>query len=211
MLSPGRIVLPLGLEPVSSPNVPGGERCGCCRSCLGAPRLSLACRPEGNGQGNNAVQTYIYSAWTTPGTYSGFLSDYTGMRSAPSPTRGLADIHALSHEVSEWLDDPYVNNVVQPWLTPTAPQYGCTAYLETGDPVVGVWFPYPGNNAAATTGTTYYSQYHPEDEVHAQWFGRGGIEPLFGSAYNGYLTFMGPLTTGLGGPYAGFGTYAQGC
>jgi hypothetical protein len=165
----------------------------------------------GNGQGNNAVQTYMYSAWTTPGTYSGFLSDYTGTRSAPSPTRGLADIHALSHEVSEWLDDPYVNNVVQPWLTPTAPQYGCTAYLETGDPVVGVWFPYPGNNAAATTGTTYYSQYHPEDEVHAQWFGRGGIEPLFGSAYNGYLTFMGPLTTGLGGPYAGFGTYAQGC
>jgi hypothetical protein len=166
---------------------------------------------SGNGQGQNAVQTYIYSAWTTPGTYSGFLTDYTGTRSAPSPTRGLADIHALSHEISEWLDDPFVNNVVQPWLTPTAPQYGCTAYLETGDPVVGVWFPYPGNNAAATTGTTYYSQYHPEDEVEAQWFGRGGVEPLFGSAYNGYLTFMGTLTTGLGGPYAGFGTYAQGC
>jgi hypothetical protein len=165
----------------------------------------------GNGNGNNAVQTYIYAAWTTPGTYSGFLTDYTGTRSAPSPTRGLADIHALSHEVSEWLDDPYVNNAVQPWLTPTAPQYGCTGVLETGDPVVGVWFPYPGNNAAATTGTTYYGQYHPEDEVEAQWFGRGGIEPLFGSAYGGYLTFMGPLTTGLGGPYAGFGSYAQGC
>ena len=165
----------------------------------------------GNGQGQNAVQTYIYSAWTTPGTYSGFLTDYTGVRSAPSPTRGLADIHALSHEVSEWLDDPFVNNLVQPWLTPTAPQYGCTAYLETGDPVVGVWFPYPGNNAAATTGTTYYSQYHPEDEVEAQWFGRGGIEPLFGSAYHHYLTFMGTLTTGLGGAYTGFGTYAEGC
>jgi hypothetical protein len=165
----------------------------------------------GNGKGNNAVQTYIYAAWTTPGTYSGFLTDYTGTRSAPSPTRGLADIHALSHEVSEWLDDPYVNNAVQPWLTPTAPQYGCTGVLETGDPVVGVWFPYPGNNAAATTGTTYYGQYHPEDEVNAQWFGRGGIEPLFGSAYNAHLTFMGPLTTGLGGPFAGFGSYAQGC
>jgi hypothetical protein len=165
----------------------------------------------GNGQGQNAVQTYMYSAWTTPGTYSGFLTDYTGTRSAPSPTRGLADIHAFSHEISEWLDDPFVNNLVQPWLTPTAPQYGCTAYLETGDPVVGVWFPYPGNNAAATTGTTYYSKYHPEDEVEAQWFGRGGIEPLFGAAYDHYLTFMGTLTTGLGGAYAGFGTYAQGC
>jgi hypothetical protein len=47
-------------------------------------------------------------------------------------------------------------------------------------PVVGVWFPYPGNTAAATTGTTYYGQYLREDEVEAQWFGRGGIEPTFG-------------------------------
>lgn len=164
------------------------------------------------GQGVQSVQTFIYGAWTHPGTYSGFLPDYTNpSRTSPSPTRGLADIHALSHEVSEWLDDPFVNNAVQPWLTPTAPQYGCTGVLETGDPVVGVWFPYPGNTAAAPTGTTYYGQYHPEDEVHAQWFGRGGIEPVLGSAYGGYLTFMGPLTTGLGGPFAGFGTYAQGC
>jgi hypothetical protein len=165
-----------------------------------------------NGNGNNPVQTFIYAAWATGGTYSGFLKDYTDpTRTAPSPTRGLADIHALSHEVSEWLDDPYVNNAVQPWLTPTAPQYGCTGVLETGDPVVGPWFPYPGNTASAPTGTTYYGQYHPEDEVFAQWFGRGGIEPVLGSAYGGHLTFMGPLLTGLGGPFAGFGTYAQGC
>jgi hypothetical protein len=164
-----------------------------------------------NGNGKQPVQTFIYGAWTTPGTYSGFLSDYTGSRTAPRPTRGLADIHALSHEVSEWLDDPYVNNAVQPWLTPTAPQYGCTGVLETGDPVVGVWFPYSGNPVGSEDGYNYYGQYHPEDEVNAQWFGRGGIEPVLGSAYNKYLTFMGPLTTGLGGPYAGFGSYAQGC
>lgn len=164
-----------------------------------------------SGNGNQPVQTFIYGAWSTPGSYSGFLTDYTGVRSAPNPVRGLSDIHALSHEVSEWLDDPFVNNAVQPWLTPTAPQYGCTGVLETGDPVVGVWFPYPGNTAATPTGTTSYGQYHPEDEVEAQWFGRGGVESVLGSAYNSYLTFMGPLTTGLGGPYAGFGTYAQGC
>lgn len=164
-----------------------------------------------NGQGKQPVQTFMYAAWSTPGSYSGFLSDYTGTRSAPSPVRGISDIHALSHEVSEWLDDPFVNNAVQPWLTPTAPQYGCTGVLETGDPVVGVWFPYGGNTAAAPAGTTYYGQYHPEDEVFAQWYGRGGVESVLGSAYNGYLTFMGPLTTGLGGGYAGFGSYAQGC
>jgi hypothetical protein len=164
-----------------------------------------------NGQGKQPVQTFMYAAWTTPGTYSGFLSDYTGTRSAPSPTRGLADIHAISHEVSEWLDDPFVNNAVQPWLTPTAPQYGCTGVLETGDPVVGVWFPYSGNTVGSQDGYNYYGQYHPEDEVNAQWFGRGGVESAVGPAYNNHLTFMGPLTTGLGGAYAGFGSYAQGC
>jgi hypothetical protein len=169
-----------------------------------------------NGNGKQPVQTFIYGAWTTPGTYSGFLADYLNpSRTAPAPTRGLADIHALSHEVSEWLDDPYVNNAVQPWLTPTAPQYGCTGVLETGDPVVGVWFPLSGNNEGATDGYNYYGQYHPEDEVYAQWFGRGGVEPVLGNAFefNGKenLTFMGPLTTGIGGPYAGFGSYAQGC
>jgi hypothetical protein len=169
-----------------------------------------------NGNGKQPVQTFMYSAWSTPGSYSGFLTDYTGTRSAPRATRGIADIHAFSHEVSEFLDDPFVNNAVQPWQTPTAPQYGCTPVLETGDPVVGLWFPYDGNNAAAPIGTTYYGQYHPEDEVFAQWFGRGGIEPVLGAAYpnpddTARLTFMGERTTGLGGPYAGFGSYAQGC
>lgn len=169
-----------------------------------------------NGQGVQPVQTFIYAAWSTPGSYSGFLSDYTGSRTAPAPTRGISDVHALSHEVSEFLDDPFVNNAVQPWQTPTAPQYGCTPVLETGDPVVGVWFPYDGNDAAAPTGTTYYGQYHPEDEVFAQWFGRGGIEPVLGAAYpnpdgTARLTFMGERTTGLGGGFTGFGTYAVGC
>ena len=165
-----------------------------------------------NGKGKQPVQTFIYAAWTTPGTYSGFLSDYTNpTRTAPNPVRGLADIHALSHEVSEWLDDPYVNNAVQPWKTPTAPQYGCTGVLETGDPVVGIWYGLDGNTVGAEDGYNYYGQYHPEDEVFAQWFGRGGVEPVVGASWDGRLTFMGPRTTGLGGPYAGFGSYAQGC
>lgn len=162
-----------------------------------------------SGQGNNPVQTFIYAAWSKPGTYSGFYSDYSGTRNYPRPTRGIADIHALSHEVAEWLDDPYVNNAVQPWLTPTAPQYGCTPVLETGDPVVGVWFPLAGNTTA--DGYDYYGEYHPEDEVFAQWFGRGGVEAAGFHALDSRLTFMGGRTTGLGGPYAGFASYAQGC
>jgi len=48
--------------------------------------------------------------------------------------------------MAEWLDDPYTNNVVQPWKVASAPQYGCTRVLEVGDPVVGIWFGLNGNN-----------------------------------------------------------------
>jgi hypothetical protein len=165
-----------------------------------------------NGMGDQPVQTYVFSAWLRPGVYSGFLADYTDPnRQAPNPTRGIADIHSLSHELSELLDDPFVNNRVQPWHAVTAPQYGCSDLLETGDPVVGVWFPYDGNNAQAPPGTTYYGQYHPEDEAYAQWFGRGGIESVLGASWNGRLTFMGARTTGLGGSWTTFGTYAHSC
>ena len=158
-----------------------------------------------------AQRTLMYAAWTTPGTYSGFLSDYTGNRSAPSPTRGLSDIHALSHEVAEAFDDPFVDNYVMPWLTPTAPQYGCTPVLETGDPVVGPWFGLDGNNTGSKDGYNYYGQYHPEEEVFAQWFTHGALEQAGYPSWDGRLTFMGPRLTGLGGPWVGFNNYSQGC
>jgi hypothetical protein len=160
-----------------------------------------------NGSGKQPVQTFMYTAYVTPGTYSGFLSDYTGTRTAPSPTRGLSDIHALSHELVEWLDDPFINNAVQPWRVASAPQYGCTAVLETGDPVVGIWFGMSGN-----TDTNAYGQWHPEDEVFAQWFARGGIEPVLGPTWDGRMTFMGPRTTGINATLLeGFGGYAHNC
>ena len=160
-----------------------------------------------NGQGAQPVQTFIYSAYVTPATYSGFLTDYTGVRSTPRLTRGLSDIHALSHEVGEFLDDPFVNNAVRPWISLTAPQYPCTGVLEVGDPVVGVWYPLPGNTDPNTN-----NQWHPEDLVFAQWFGDSGVEPVVGASWDKRLTFMGPLTTGIPGPYAAtFGAYSPTC
>lgn len=159
------------------------------------------------GQGKQPVQTFIYSAYVTPGTYSGFLTDYTGTRTAPRPTRGLSDIHALSHEVGEFLDDPFVNNAVLPWKSLTAPQYPCTGVLEVGDPVVGVWYGLAGN-----TDTNANGQWHPEDLVFAQWFGHGGVEPVLGAALDGRMTFMGPLNTSISAVYAAtFGGYSPGC
>ena len=81
-----------------------------------------------NSNGNAKVQTYAWASYITPGFFN------------PSTGWAVQDIHALSHEIAEWADDPFENNVVEPWLTPTAPQYGCSALMETGDPVVGIGF-----------------------------------------------------------------------
>lgn len=100
-----------------------------------------------SGNGNQPLQTFMFASWTEPGIFSASF---------------IQDIHALSHEVMEWYDDPFVHNFVQPWAVASAPQYGCTNILETGDPVVGLGF-------VVTIGGV---NYHPEDEVFFSWFAR---------------------------------------
>jgi hypothetical protein len=156
-----------------------------------------------NSNGNAVVQTYAWASFVTPGTFN------------PDSSWALQDIHALSHEIAEWGDDPFINNTVQPWLTPTAPQYGCTGILETGDPVVGIGFskgtntfrqgPAP-NGRQIADGT-----YHPEDEVFLPWFMRTSPNTTSQATQTpstnvGRYTLMGDLN-----PYPGFRQPATGC
>ena len=148
-----------------------------------------------NGNGKQQVQTFAYAAYSTPGL---FRAPY------------IADIHALSHEISEWGDDPFVNNYVDPWVTPTAPQYGCTGLLETGDPVVGIGFKI-GTNTFDSSNRYADGYWHPEDEVFLPWFARQSpnttSEPTQSpSANGGRYTFMGDLN-----PFSGFRSPATGC
>jgi hypothetical protein len=141
-----------------------------------------------SGNGKQQVQTYIFSAYSTKGVSS----------SLPY----MADIHALSHEVAEWGDDPFLNNTVNPWSTPAGAQYGCTSLLETGDPVVGIGFNVVGNTKDGwnpmADGT-----WHPEDEAFLPWFSREApnrtSEPTQSSSRNpssnGRYTLMGDLNT----------------
>jgi hypothetical protein len=154
-----------------------------------------------NGNGKQQVQTFIFSAYSTPGLFGG--TDY------------IADIHALSHEVSEWADDPFINNWVDPWVTPTAPQYGCTPILETGDPVVGIGFNLAGNTFKAdplvdgSANKWDDGTWHPEDEVFLPWFSRESpnhTSQLVQGGRDGRYTFMGALN-----PYPGFHQPATGC
>jgi hypothetical protein len=160
----------------------------------------------GHGNGNQPVQTFAWASWVAPGIYA---------RPNGGANWALQDIHAVSHEVAEWADDPFINNFVQPWLTPTAPQYGCTNTLETGDPVVNIGF---------AMGTNTYDQgpnpngsqsadgyYHPEDEVFLPWFMRTApntvSEPTQTASPNiGRYSLMGDLN-----PFPGFRQPATGC
>ncbi len=161
---------------------------------------------RGKTNGNAPVQTFAWASWVRPGIYA---------RPDGGTYWALQDIHALSHEVAEWADDPFVNNLVEPWLTPTAPQYGCTNILETGDPVVAIGF---------AMGTNTYDQqpnpngtqsadgfYHPEDEALLPWFMRTApntiSEPTQSPSTNvGRYTLMGDLN-----PFDGFRAPATGC
>ena len=160
----------------------------------------------GHGAGNNAVQTYVWATYLSPGIYA---------RPNNGTDWAVQDIHPISHEVAEWGDDPFVNNLVEPWLTPTAPQYGCTNILETGDPVVGIGFAM-GNNTFAQGPNPNGTQsadgfWHPEDEVYLPWFMRTAPNTVSEatqspSANIGRYSLMGDLN-----PFAGFRQPATGC
>jgi len=156
--------------------------------------------------GNAKVQTFAWASYISPGIYA---------RANGGLYWNLQDIHPLSHEIAEWADDPFVNNTVEPWLTPTAPQYGCTDILETGDPVVGIGFAMgtntfrQGPNPNGSQSADGY--YHPEDEVLLPWFMRTApnlvTEPTQAASTNvGRYTLMGDLN-----PFAGFRNPATGC
>jgi hypothetical protein len=87
----------------------------------------------------------------------------------------IQDIHALSHEVGEWADDPFGNNPVPGWSAGQAAGT-CQKNLEVGDPVTGIAFDVTMN------GMTY----HPEDLVFLSWFARQTPS----TAVNGWYTFL---------------------
>ena len=111
---------------------------------------------------NNAgTQAYAVAAYSDPGIFS-----------VP-----IQDIHALSHEIGEWMDDPLIpaTNIVPAWGH-VGQVSGCQSNLEVGDPVTGNAF------TVAINGFTY----HPEDLVFLPWFAR--IQPS--TSVNGWYTFL---------------------
>ncbi len=111
--------------------------------------------------GVELVQTLVWASWTEPGILG------------PS----LADVTPMSHEISEWMNDPFGTNVVPEWQYPTGPA-GCQDTLETGDPLAM-------HAAAGYPVTIDNFTYHPQNQVLLQWFARQSPS----DAIDGALTF----------------------
>ena len=97
------------------------------------------------------AKTWIYAAHTESGTFVNNV---------------ILDVQPLSHEVAEWLNDPFVGgftglNFIPPAILPGAGG-ACIINFETGDPLE---LP-PRVFTQVTNGTTY----HLQDEVFLGWY-----------------------------------------
>jgi hypothetical protein len=102
---------------------------------------------------------FAFASWISPGVFSGFQ-----------------DVTALSHEISESLNDPFVDNQVPAWQFPGEPGT-CQDNLETGDPVEVLSNPsFPMHFSGMT--------YHPQTEALLQWFEQKSTSTAINSAYS---------------------------
>lgn len=114
------------------------------------------------------VQTFIWASWVDQGILG----------------TSLADVTPMSHEVSEWMNNPFGSNSVPAWQVPNS--NACQSNLETGDPLATM--PNAGY-PVLIDGFTY----HPQNQVLLQWFQRGSAS----DAIEGAFSFPDPtLVTG---------------
>lgn len=101
--------------------------------------------------GKPTQNTYLWASW---------LDQDTSMWSDPKDPKvaaNFADIHTFSHELGEWMNDPYVNNTVPSYNSGYG---GCSTILETGDQLVGKSVPITLNGKV----------YHPQTQDIVQYF-----------------------------------------
>jgi len=121
------------------------------------------------------LQTYVFTSWLDPALVDPIV----------------ADVSTFNHENLEWINDPFVVNVVPTWMYPPAsdPRTVCSGnnLLEVGDP--------QGNGPTFDDYPTVVVpidgvQYHLQQLVLLQWF----TDEVPSSAENGWYTFPDPTS-----------------
>jgi hypothetical protein len=125
--------------------------------------------------------TYIFENGITP--QPRWLFDFASWISPGLFRSGFQDVTAVSHEISETLNDPFLSNVTPLWQFPGVPATSkmCQGNLETGDPVevlasVTVPIKLRERNEVFT--------YHPQTEALLQWFEMGVKSDAIGGAFS---------------------------
>jgi hypothetical protein len=108
---------------------------------------------------------FNFASWISPGLFGG----------------GFQDVTALSHEVAETLNDPFINTIVPTWRFPNEPPGFCQANLETGDPIEVL--------ASGTVPIRLRERhevfvYHPQTEALLQWFEMGATSDAIDGAFS---------------------------
>ena len=93
---------------------------------------------------------------------------------------GVADISTLTHEVGEWMNDPFVANPTKPWGH-VGQVSGCQSNFEVGDPLSGSVF----------TDKVGTFTYHAQELAFFSWFYHQN--PSIG--VNGWYSNQGTFTT----------------
>jgi hypothetical protein len=124
---------------------------------------------------SETLQTMIYTSWLDPR----FVDPL------------FADVSTFNHEEGEWLNDPFINNVVPDWVypPPSDPRAVCSGnpFLEVGDP--------QGNGPTFDDFPTIVVPvkgypYHLQQLVMLPWF----ADEKPSSAENGWYTFPAPAS-----------------
>jgi hypothetical protein len=132
-----------------------------------------------NPDGTETLQTLIYTSWLDP------------QRVDPI----IADVSTFNHELLEWINDPFINNIVPDWKYPPKGEPGSVCshnpFLEVGDPQGnGPTFADFPTVPITLRGVTY----HLQDLVMLPWF----ADEVPSSAENGWYDF--PATTQITSP-----------
>jgi hypothetical protein len=119
----------------------------------------------GDARNNFREKRYVlnYSSWISPGLFAA----------------GLEDITALSHEMTESLNDPFVGSDGMHGITPwwSSINGNCQNDLEVGDVIEGL-------PDAASPVVSKGHTYHPQNEALLQWFEFQSPSTAIGGAYS---------------------------
>jgi hypothetical protein len=109
---------------------------------------------------------------------------HTGSQTWAMAAYDSNDVLAASHEIAEWMNDPFLNNRSPAWGFIGEFPKGCSSYLEVGDPVNG------RKVAVETNGYTY----HVQELAFFSWFFASPSDPSFGAggAFSSNGHFTGP-------------------